>query len=250
MALIVLERRLVAYLVPPMSLTPVLTRSSAGPALSLLPLVRHGIAPAGPLAPPNPFASVDFGPEVRTISYRGTFRASQAMEGADGNLYISYYWPPPGPIAYDQDRLGIVSGGAIREIMAGDFLDLLTITGNTGGYPTFTISNGTTPTGGKLHGTWLLDATGVVRQSNAEPSYVECRLCDVVSGLSSGRVLCAGFAQGELCEWRDRITYSVRGRPLLVIRGVHLIGAGRHRFLISAFDANDSGLWDLEGFAR
>ncbi len=198
--------------------------------------------------PPDPFTSVDFGPGVRTLSYRATFFAFQAMEGADGNLYATYYWPPAGPIAYDPDKLGIVTGGAIREVISGTFLDLVSITGRASGYPTFAIGTGSTPSGGALHGTWFLDVMGPHRVSSAEPQTVTCALCFSTS--TSGKSRCLEFAAGALCERDERVTYSRNKQPLVTIPGAHIIGGGPHRFLITAFDANHVGEWDLEGFAR
>ena|GEM_PF-6057081 len=238
---------------PPSSLEPVprSTRYAGGPALSLLKLKHIGAPEAAQLAPPDPFAGVDFGPGVRTLSYRATFLASQAMEGPDGKLYITYYWPPAGPIAYDPDKLGIVTGGAVREIISGSFLDMVSITGRASGYPTFSIGIGSTPSGGGMHGTWVLDATGPHRLSNAEPQPVTCALCDWMSPMSTaGKGRCVDFATGDLCERNQQVTYSRNRQLLATIRDAHIVGAGPHRFLISVFDANNSGVWDLEGFAQ
>jgi hypothetical protein len=239
--------------VPPISLAPVplSTRYAGGPALSLLPLKHIGAPEPAPSAPPDPFVGYDFGPGVRTLSYRATFLANQAMEGADGNLYATYYWPPAGPMAYDPDKFGIVTGGAIREIISARFLDMVSITGRSGGYPTFSIGEGTTPTGTEFHGTWRLEASGPHLLSSGEPPLVTCELCDWPGSVSTSRKgRCVDFAAGDLCEHDQRVTYSRNKQLLVTIRGAHIVGAGPHRFLISAFDANHVGVWNLEGFAH
>jgi hypothetical protein len=249
-ALVVLERRVASYLAVPVSTNPQFVRPAFGPPMSLLPLVPRGAGAAGPPVPADPFSGTDFGPDVRTIQYRATFRAFQAMEGTDGRLYMTYYWPPPGTLIYDPDRFGFVTGGAVREVMSGRFLDLVEIRGRIRGYPIISIGNGSTPTGDTGHGLWLLDASGPIRTSSKEPSFVDCSLCDALINVAARAPVCVQFAAGELCQQQRAVTYSVFGRQRVRIPGAYLIGAGRHRFLISVFDAGDSGVWDLEGFAR
>ncbi|MDQ6780290.1 MAG: hypothetical protein M3Z37_03925 [Candidatus Eremiobacteraeota bacterium] len=248
-ALISLERRIESYMLLPTSLAPVSepTRYAGGPALSMLPLRHTGYHNDSRPPPPNPFKDVDFGAQIRTLSYRATFIASEAMEGADGNLYIAYYWAPPVGTAYDPDKFGVVTGGVIREVVSGMFLDLVTITGRAHGYPTFSISTGTTPTEDDLHGNWVVAATGPHQLSWIEPLSPTCVPCD--GSLIVGKGHCFSFAAGQLCQQNQQVTFWRNDRAVVVIPAARVIGAGPHRFLVGAPEADNVGEWNLEGFA-
>jgi hypothetical protein len=245
-ALLDLSLRVTPYMVPQVTTAPVpqTTRTTGGPAIQLLPLIPRGTHVAAPTVPPNPFGSAHFGPQVHTIAYRAVFRAYQALEGADGQLYLAYYWVPRGSIIYDPDRLGTVTGGIVREII-GFPSNAVSITGlGPYGYPVFTVGEGAEPGGDATQGTWVLGATGPVQVGRQEPPPFSAFSPALLSGG------CADFAGGLLCERRGRVTYRIRGYPVVSLRGAHLIGAGRHRFLVSVFDKDGAAAWDLEGFAR
>jgi hypothetical protein len=242
--------RIQPYLVPPIPAPVVVQTISPGapPPLALRKLAQE-LSSAVSTYASSPALQL-FGPGVRTLKYDSSFFASAAVEGGNGDLYISYDWAPFGySRAYDPDSIGIVTGGAVREIFKGNFLDQATIVGEDDGYPVYDVASGETPHQGDYYGTWHVDAGGPFQISNREPAPLECTWCLPVGAESTAPPVCSDFAGGRLCNRSSDVTYARNGAPIVTLHGARVVGAGRDRFLIMLAAEGPSSRSYVEGFA-
>jgi len=194
-----------------------------------------------------------FGLPVRVLTYRGDFLASNAVEGADGGFYSTYYWDM-GSTPYEADRLAVLTGGAMRELFAGSFLDEITIVGQSDGFLGFAVGMGATVHTSDLYGRWVASRAGVVMVGEPTRGLEQApeRRCDwcylPVNVRGGGTPFCSGFAGGELCDASPGVTFRKRGTTTSIDRYAFLVGSGPDRFLLVERRTGTSPIY-IEGFA-
>ena len=230
--------------------TPIPLPSEPAPdtAIQLYPVVVATAMPAATGASPP---ETLYGVPVRVSHYVGDFVASSAVEAADGELYVTYFWDL-GSTPYQADRLGVLDGGAIREIFAGAFLDELTSVGESRGYPRFIVDAGDTAHMSDNYGLWQVSGAGVKMIERAQPGYYSppprpCSWCYPHQQTRAPRY-CAPFAGGTLCDSGEGVTFIKNGVTRVVDKSGYLVGAGPHRFLIIERPFAEPPIY-LEGFA-
>jgi hypothetical protein len=188
---------------------------------------------------------------VRTLRYAGDFIASSAMEGADGEFYLTYFWDM-GSTAFSADRFGVLDGSAIRETFTGVFLDEITIVDEHDGFPVFRVDGGGTAHESDAYGLWRATGAGVDVIEHSAISYYSplphpCSWC-YARPESRGPGYCAPFAGANLCDTSIGVTFKLNGAAYVVDKGAHLVGAGPHRFLIIERPIDEPPVY-IEGFA-
>lgn len=229
--------------------TPIPLPSEPAPrtAIQLYPILAASAFPASTATPVSEVST--FGGPVRVLRYAGDFVASSAFEGADGELYVTYFWDM-GSTYYEADRLGILDGSAIREIFTGVFLDQVTIVGEHEGYPTFRVELGDTVHMSDNYGLWWTSASGVklIEPSRAySPPPHPCSWC-AGQAATRGPGYCSPFAGGKLCDSSAGVTFVKNGTTSVIDKDAYLVGSGSHRFLIVERPFAESPVY-IEGFA-
>jgi len=239
---------------PVVFLTPVPLPSepTADTAVQLVPVYIATVAPAATAALPLVGFPYHVNTHVRMLRYAGDFVASSAMEGLDGEFYVTYFWDM-GSTYYTADRLGVLTGSATREIYGGFFLDKITIVAEHDGYPQFSIDSGDTVHMSDNYGIWRATGVGVRLVAQLPPDYYNspaphaCSWCSTKQ-TQSGPTYCATFAGGMLCDTNTGVRFAKNGATFVIDRGAHLVGAGPHRFLIIERPSDGPPVY-LEGFA-
>jgi hypothetical protein len=252
-AVIVTAVALFAHRYPWYSAPPppnVSTRDFGSPPLALVPI--ESVAELQ-VASSMSATSSAFGLPVRILTYRGDFIASNAVEEPDGRFYTTYYWDK-GSTPYEADRFAMLTGGAIRELFAGNFLDEITIIGQSDGVLDFDVGMGSTVHESDLYGQWVLSDVGLrmVEGPTRGLEHVPARRCDwcylPVSARTGESPFCSGFAGGALCDDGPGVTFRKHGTSTVIDRDAFLIGSGPDRFLLIERRPGSSPIY-IEGFA-
>jgi hypothetical protein len=244
----------VALATPPPStvfLTPVPfpSQTASDTAAQLVPIDVATVAPAATAA--STLQTLPFNAPVRVLRYDGDFLATGAVEGNDGEFYVTYYWDM-GSTYYTADRLGVITGSRLREIFAGDFLDQLDIIDNDSGYPEFVDAIGDTVHPSVYYGIWLVSGAGAHRtrqisMSDAALLHRQCTWCGERAA-PNAKPYCASFAGGRMCGSDPGVTFTKNGKTVTIDKYAFLVGAGPDRFLIVERPLSQAPRY-VEGFA-
>ncbi|MDQ6769669.1 MAG: hypothetical protein M3Z54_06750 [Gemmatimonadota bacterium] len=220
--------------------------------------------PPPPTPEPSPHFALDdvnLGPHIRLVRFAPDFDIyrGQAVEGADGNLYIAYD-PGRGPDKWgftggEPIAVGILNGGRTRQIFSTRGI-YLSMEGLKDGMPLISVPDYPVRPTKNLY--VQVSASGIRRLPRgyepSQPAY-------------SPYSPCIPFDGGKMCEGNEAVHFTTRnGRSIIIAGeryaysgsgtnasfttdGVTLIGGGRHRFLLVEYQ-NMRGVAEcLEGFA-